>query len=157
MAFYKIKLFSRLSKLEIEELKKSLPSEYLLLQRMSLDPSLKSISKKIKYINKEFEFPWFEMIPLEENKREDYQKGWRLPIFYIDTLDGAVYYNFRDGVWETFQGTEIRDIKAYLLSVYNDSYTDWENGDYVEFMTEKDDVDFREYMKILIRSIKRYL
>lgn len=158
MAIYKIKRFSVFTKLDIEELKKSLPSEYLLLQRMSLDPTLKSLSNKATYLKNEGEFPSFKMIPLENNRKDIYQEDWRLPIFQVDSMGTPVYYNFKKGVWENFQGREITDLKTYLWNLWNDSYLDWEKGEFDDYLhSSNENVYFQEYTKALIKSAKRYL
>lgn len=158
MAIYKVKRFSRFTKLDLEDLKTSLPSEYLLLQRMNLDPTLKSLKKKALYLKHEGEFPYFEIIPLEEHRKEDYQKDWKLPIIQIDSMGTPVYFNFKKGMWENFQGREINDLKTYLWNLWNDAYLDWEKGDFEDYLeSDQENVQFREYTQALIKATKRYL
>ena len=158
MAIYKVKRFSKFTKLDLEELRTSLPSEYLLLQRMSLDPTLKSLKKKATYLKTEGEFPHFELIPLEENRKEDYQKDWKLPIFQVDSMGTPVYFNFKMGMWENFQGREINDLKTYLWNLWNDSYLDWEKGEFDDYLnSDQENVQFRDYTQALVKATKRYL
>lgn len=158
MAVYKIKRFSKFSKSELEELKLSLPSEYLSLQSMSLDPTLKANLKKAKYLNTEkAEFPYFELIPLDTLKKEDYQKNWTLPLMYIDNMNTPVYYNFKKGIWENFQHREIKDLKSFLFDEWNSAYLEWEDGYMDEYLTKEESIQFYDYTRILVRSVRRYL
>lgn len=157
MAIFKIKRFSRFTKLELEDLKLSLPSEYKPLQMMNLDPSLKMQAKKASYLKKEGEFPYFELIPLEEHRKENYQSDWKLPIIQIDSLGTPVYFNFKKGYWENFQGLPIKDLKSYLWNNWNDSMMDWEKGEFEDYLDEKDNTQFYEYTRTLLKATKRYL
>ena len=155
---YKIKRFSKFSKMELEELRDSLPSEYQLLQRMAQDPTLKANLKKAKYLKTEdAEFPYFELIPLDTLKKEDYQKDWTLPLMYVDNQGTPVYYNFKKGVWENFQHREIKDLKSFLFDEWNSVYLEWEDGYLDEYLTKEENTQFYEYTRILVRSVRRYL
>lgn len=158
MATYKIKRFSKFNKLELEDLRNSLPSEYLLLQQMNEDVGLNSSKKKAKYLNEvEYEFPYFELIPLEFSKKEDYQSTWKLPILYVDSLKTPIYYNFKKQVWENFQGRQIVSLKSYLFNLWNDAYQEWEDREYEDYLDEKQDVQFHDYTRSLIKAVRRYL
>lgn len=158
MTTYKIKRFSRFTKLELEDLKNELPSEYLALQRMSLDPNLKVMAKKATYLKEsEFEFPYFEMIPIDTAKKEDYQSSWKLPICYVDNLQTPIYFNFKKGIWENFQGREIINLKSYLFMLWNSAFEEWEERKYDEYLNEKEDIQFKDYTWTLLKMVKRYL
>ena len=158
MAIYKIKRLSKFGKLELEDLRNSLPSEYLSLLQMEQDMGLKFALKKAKYLQEvEYEFPYFEIIPLESNKKELYQSTWKLPIFYIDSLKTPVYFNFKKGSWENFQGREIISLKSFLFNLWNDAYQDWEDRVFEDYLNEKQNIQFNEYTRNLLKATRRYL
>jgi hypothetical protein len=158
MAIYKIKRFSKFSKSELEEIKEKMPPEYLSLQAMSQDLTLKSNLKKAKYLDTEKgEFPYFELISLDTLKKEDYQNNWILPLMYVDNLQTPIYYNFKKGVWENFQHREIKDLKSYLFDEWNTAYLEWEDGELDDILTKEESDQFGEYTRILVRSVRRYL
>ena len=157
MAIYKIKRFSKFARSTAEDLCSKLPIEYQGLQRMAKDPTLKSEAKKAKYLKKEFEYPYFELIPWEEWDKKEYENSWTLPIMYIDSMKTPVYFNFKKEVWQNFQGLEIKNLKAYLWNNWNDCYLDWENGDFDEYLEDSEMPLFQKYTRTLVKSTKRYL
>ena len=70
----------------------------------------------------------------------------------------SVYFNFKKGMWENFQGREINDLKTYLWNLWNDAYLDWEKGDFDDYLeSDQENVQFQNYTQALIKATKRYL